>query len=517
MTDQCSAGDDGHRGVSPAGSSFGIWSDGFFMNDDGCVVQTYQVNVGGPDSDSTLVSWPRYRPELVKLCKQEHLVHDCRTVQLSRPTAYRDEGETLMSDPEEARASRKWTTEPLVNDADKLAAARLLDAEANRGSELVGSTLTVTTNEVKDRRSRTERIDRGSCCWLFCTALTPTTKADWESLCAAQNPEHDHYWALGRPREIARALATMFARQVVPHESSVDLTHPKGTDAATRHRGQTVFHGPVAYVDDPYDWVAESGSSMEHLLRPLFAKRRAYEPQREYRFVVWDEEARDGEHTILQASPALLRTTTAHDSGPVPVTRPLTTSHAPPVSPSPVVVDSTELPVTDPLTESFFDLVNDPHIQHVVSNAPADNPPSDLDEKTAVYAAVETLRQIVGKTGNTVNAAAAAWHAEPYIRRLCAAFLDPIHSIRITDDDFVVIKLSYPESSDATGRIAIGPRGIARIRTSTANKVTDSTRGKDPIEGWPILDDFEQTLENNGLPRAARHNSSPPQRSVESD
>ena len=66
--------------------------------------------------------------------------------------------------------------------------------------------------------------------------------------------------------------------------------------------------------------------------------------------------------------------------------------------------------------------------------------PADLDEKTAIYAAVETLRCIVGKVDNEPMAAAAAWHAEPYIRRLCAVFQDPIDSIRITPDNFIVIR-----------------------------------------------------------------------------
>ena len=132
-------------GRESAAGSFGVWSEGYIVDDGGCVIHTYQVNVPGPDSESPASGWPLYRPVLVKVCRQEHLIGVCETLQLSRPTKFRDAGETLMSDPEEARVSLEWTTDERLNDSAEMARARLLDKEVNRGSELVGSTMKSTT------------------------------------------------------------------------------------------------------------------------------------------------------------------------------------------------------------------------------------------------------------------------------------------------------------------------------------------------------------------------------------
>ena len=145
-------------------SGFGVWSEGHIVDDAGCVIHTYQVNVPGPAVESPVDGWPLHLPVLVKLCEREHLIDTCRTLLLSRPPSFRDAGETLISDPEEARVSQEWITEEQVNNVVEMARARLLDEEANRGSELVGSTMKTTTNKVESRRSRRDTIDRRQQC-----------------------------------------------------------------------------------------------------------------------------------------------------------------------------------------------------------------------------------------------------------------------------------------------------------------------------------------------------------------
>ena len=261
--------------VSAAGL-FGVWSEGCIVDDEGRVVHTYQVNVAGPDSKSPTRGWPLYRPVLVKVCKQEHLIGACETLRLSRPEAFRDAGETLMSDPEEARVSRKWIIDERRNDAAEMARARLLNEEASRGSELVGSTRRFTTDKVESRRTRRSTEDRGGSGWLFCTAVQPTTDDEWARLCSDLPGSHDHYWTFRSPRLFARALGTMVMDQLGPRGQALKLSHGSAGEV-TRHAGQHVFHGPVAYVEDPYGYVAESATPMEYLLRPLFVKRPEYE------------------------------------------------------------------------------------------------------------------------------------------------------------------------------------------------------------------------------------------------
>ena len=404
-----------------------------------------------------------------------------------------------MSDPDEARVSREWTIDERLNDATEMARARLLNEEANRGSELVGSTMKSTTNEVKSRRSRRSTVDRGGNGWLWCSAVQPTNDDEWGRLCSDLPAAHDHYWTLRSPRLFARALAAMFVDQIGPRGQESKLTHSSASDV-TYHKGQHVFHGPVAYVEDPYSYVAEAATPMEHLLRPLFVKRLEYEHQREYRFVVWDEGEPEEGPKLLNASPALLETTRGLASGPVPVARSTTTPRKPPPAAGPLPTP----PAPDSLLDSLFDLINDPHVNHGVRTIYAEDAPADLTEKTAIYPAVETLRRIVGMADNEPEAAAAAWHAEPYVRRLCSQFQDPIRRIRLAPDHFIVVEVKFPEESDAYGKIAVGPHGVVRHKIGRGYEFTDSTGGKIPSEGWPYLDSFEETLESYGLSK--RHN-----------
>ena len=477
---------------------FGVWSEGYIVDDEGRVVHTYQVNVPGPNSKSPTSGWPLYRPVLVKVCRQEHLIGACETLRLSRPEAFRDDGETLMSDPEEARVSLEWTIDERLNDAAEMARARLLNEEASRGSELVGSRLKFTTNKVESRRSRRSTEDRGGSGWLFCSAVQPTSDDEWRRLCSDLPAGHDYYWTFRSPRLFARALGAMVVDQLGPRGQVLKLTHESAKEV-TRHEGQHVFHGPVAYVEDPYGYVAESATPMEHLLRPLFVKRPEYEYQREYRFVVWDEGEPEEGPELLNASPALLETARGLPSGPVPVPRSAATPRTPPTAPGPLPIGSPTPP--DSLSESLFDLLNDPHVKHRVRTIHAEDTPADLQEKTVIYPAVETLRRIVGKADNEPRAAAAAWHAEPYIRRLCSQFQDPIEKIRLTPDNFIVIEVKFPEEADAYARIAVGPRGMVRHKAGMGRNFTDSTDGEPPNEGWPYLHSFDETLESYGLPR----------------
>ena len=83
-----------------------------------------------------------------------------------------------------------------------------------------------------------------------------------------------------------------------------------------------------------------------------------------------------------------------------------------------------------------------------------------LAEKLKVYASVRVLRTLVDQTDNKPEAASAAWHAETYVRRLCATFKDPIKTMRF-DGKHVLISISFPPESDQQATIAVGPWGTA--------------------------------------------------------
>ena len=100
------------------------------------------------------------------------------------------------------------------------------------------------------------------------------------------DPQYDHVTTIQSPSDFARALARMVASQLAPRGGPVTYTHAFSKQE-TIHAGQTVFHGPVAYVDEPYAYVASAADPFEVMLRSAFFKHTRFRDQREYRFVVW--------------------------------------------------------------------------------------------------------------------------------------------------------------------------------------------------------------------------------------
>lgn len=487
-------------GLQTGRRSAEVWCDGYIVHDTGSTIYTYQVNVPGPGCEPPNEGWPLYLPVLVKVCERQYLIDDCMTVQLSRPSAFRGSGESLMSDPEDAQVSRAWMIEEQQNDPTEMARAHLLDVEANRAAELIDARITTTTREITTRKSRRNVEDRGNKAWLWCSAIMPTDDDQWERLRSSLPSTHDHYWTLHNPRMFAHALGSIVVDQFGARGSETKLRHEHHAEV-THHPGQMVIHGPVVYVKDPYRYVAESATPMERLVRPMFTKRLEYEDQREYRFVVWDESEPAETVMLLNASSALLETARGLPSGPVPTVLSVPQPRTPPPSPPPLPIRTTKPRELIGDMFDILDMMDDPHIKHRVRTIDREQAPADLDEKTAIYPAVQDMRRIVGKTRNTPEAAAAAWHAEPFIRCLCATFQDPIESIRLTPDNFIVIEVKFPEGSEPYGRIAIGPRGVARYKIGKDSQYTiTSHRDSSPL-GWPILVGLEDTLSEFGLPR----------------
>ena len=69
----------------------------------------------------------------------------------------------------------------------------------------------------------------------------------------------------------------------------------EGRMFSAAHKSQRVYHGPVAYVDDPYRRLENASSELGLALLLVFLKEAAQCALREYRFLVWadDEPAED--------------------------------------------------------------------------------------------------------------------------------------------------------------------------------------------------------------------------------
>ena len=69
-----------------------------------------------------------------------------------------------------------------------------------------------------------------------------------------------------RPREFSRAFGAMVVEQAGPRAGRRAAKRGRGPDVCTAHKSQTVCHGPLAYVDDPYRRLESALSELEFAL-----------------------------------------------------------------------------------------------------------------------------------------------------------------------------------------------------------------------------------------------------------
>jgi len=143
--------------------------------------------------------------------------------------------------------------------------------------------------------------------WICCASIEPETaeeQAAWRSLLPAGR---DAVSPIRRPREFARALGAMVAEQAGPRGRIVLLRNTvEGRTFSTAHKSQTVYHGPVAYLDGRYRRLESASSALELALLLVFVKPAAHRALREYRFLVWAEDEPVEDVLDLDVSSALV-------------------------------------------------------------------------------------------------------------------------------------------------------------------------------------------------------------------
>ena len=451
---------------------------------------------------------------LVKGCLTEHAIETSQTVLISKPGRFRDLGENLIRDPGEAYASREELTYEAIDDPEHLAEARRGDQAVNRAYELAGANVRTNTTGVRTTRSKRQAFTFGRNGWIFCAAIEPTTPQEWELWRSTLQDDYDHVSYIERPREFARALATMVAEQQGPRGKPTQITHtfedcPK---LRTEHPVQVLYHGPVIYVDDVYALIQAATSKQEIMLLPLFAKATEYKDQREYRFAIFTETEPAAETVFLTASPAL----TGAMGQVVPTGGPQI------MPPAEYLEDETgeakeddvdnecddrtdqsEVNLVDLIDQvreesdglhafrqHAFDLASDPAT--VLRPNKLDPAAALLEEVAALtdtYPAVQALRSKVHEVRTAADlspqqkleAASAAWYAEQHIRSLCETFEDPISGISISPDSFVVVNVSLHERPDIGCKMAVAPSGECAMQL-TAQRRQSAVRVETP---WP--------------------------------
>ena len=481
-----------------------VFAECQMVDDNGTLIQTFAVHL----ERATNAEWPREMPAVVKGSARRDAIEHRRTIRLSKPEKYRHQGETLISDLDEGVSRHEESSEIVrVDDPADLSHAAEVDDEMNRGAAAIGSKRRVTTTSTKttDRNSTKTTHTYGKNGWIWCAAVEPENDQQWDTWLKSLGDDYDCVTTIKSPREFARQLAMTAARQIGPRGPTAAYTHPF-TKHETKHSSMSVFHGQIAYVDNPHAYVSNAPNDFERMLRAVFFKHTRYAGQREYRFAIWSATEPHEVIVDLQATPEMLsqvRTTQISGDGTLPAAQapdadeiPTTSNEATleSAASSPAEASNREEPTSLPI--------------HVVISSDASQ-----SALTARFAAVlETFRQTVLDEGTPMDLCAAAFHLEWIVMRLLLTFVDPIEGFIWTKGVFAVT-FNTPHGPDATAKMSVGPNGTAQYKITT----DDGYEEVSCKDGFLITDTLIDDLDHLGLVRCAQIISEgrvPPQPSI---
>ena len=482
-----------------------VFAETQMVEDDGTLISTYAVHL----KLATDARWPGGMPVVVKGSPRRFAVEHCRTLLLSKPESFRQQGETLISDPDEG-VTRQEVSSVSTQESDPadLSRAAEIDDEMNRGSAAIGSTRhqTISSTKTTSRSASKTTHTYGKNCWIWCAAVEPSNDEEWDSWWGSLGDDYDHVTTIASPRRFARVLASAVVGQFGPTGQGLTFTHPF-TRHQTEHSSIHVFHGPVAYVDDPHSYVSGANSEFERMLRAVFFKHTKYARQREYRFVVWSDEEPEEPRLCLQATPEILAAVRSAPLGDyISEADPddsVPNEHHPPNEPdrakgepAPADEDAAAQPPADNQADLESQAHQAQHTVHVVVS-PDDSLQGAVNARFA--AAMETFRRLALQEGNPSELTAAAFHAEWIVMRLFLVFVDPIENFDWTDG-VLAITFKPPEGLSAKALMSIGPLGTAQYKVTTEHGYEHVTC----TDGFLIADTLIDDLRTIGLTTCAQ-------------
>ena len=432
-------------------------------DDAGNSVTVWRVNARAP-ADRVSVS------TLVKCGRPEHAMRKLGTIRVSKPAHFRNYGEGLVRDPSEGAASTTVITEQRTEDPQDLREDQEFYDEVGKCAESIGESICMTARSTKTTTERGTRILFGRNCWIYSTAIEPTTGEQWDRFRESLEPEYDHVDYVHRPSQFAWSLGLMVVEQLGPQGRDQISTDSCGDEVVeTQTRGQLIVHGPVIYVGDPFRTIDSAQTDAERVLLPIFVKHHRFAGQREYRFVIWAGEEPLESVVDLKVSCAML--CSLDERPPEPAGLPPAPQATDCDSESAKSADVTEDSDRDATSKEPLEFISDWFWPGLLGSS--DNPTTPLSRTidpadyaanpraATTAAALSALRSKVAEVWGErrMKAASSAWHAEPWISHLCKRFMGPIGGISITDDDILVVSLKFPKGVDAKAKMSFGPSG----------------------------------------------------------
>ena len=175
-------------------------ADGHHVDDAGNLIACTYVDFRDPPERFPITV-------LQRASASRHAIPDCETVRISKPSCFAHHGEGLASDGEAHHATNAW---------------------------------------------------------IYCASIEPQTPARQAAWRAAIPAGSDAVSPIRRRREFARTLGAMVADQAGPRGRIVVLRSAvEGRSFRTAHKSQTVYLGPVVYLDNPVPRLEPASSELE--------------------------------------------------------------------------------------------------------------------------------------------------------------------------------------------------------------------------------------------------------------
>ena len=313
-------GQDAVDGLAPL-----ILNEGFILDHGGNMVVTFHVDFRIPKERSPIGA-------LVKYGQANHAIEHSGTIQLTRPSYFRKEGETLIHDKGEGKVIKRTVARREAPSAVQDAWIQLIGDAVEKAAEslemtVLSKNITIRDATITDTDEHTVEWGNKDF-WLYCAAMEPTSDSQSRALLESLHPGYDHESIIPSARTFAQILGRAYVEQYgAPYDAEDPMVHEVGGIFVgnTYHRKLAVFHGPAVYVDDPYAvcTLAQAGQdSMVRTIMPIFVKHKDYSDQREYRFVILHKTEHEADSKIMPASPLLLAAVGRHGDSKGPMVIP---------------------------------------------------------------------------------------------------------------------------------------------------------------------------------------------------
>ncbi len=258
-----------------------IATEGAFLTPQGNYVQTMYVDLSGQIEKDGM--------RLVKATESQYGLATASTIRLSRPGAFRDKGEVLIQDEQEGRARMSSSeTVEVPSEEPQLSAERV--SALNAGLQLSRTKMSLSGSERHTESKSSRQAATFGADWLiYCMSMRPSE--DKENAWRRSFPDsYTSFTSVYRPTQFAQGLGLGVCEHIGVRGKAEPARATFGgfRTVEEQRRSQIVVHGPMLYVDSPYQCIEQAEPGWEKLSAMIFLKSRErdYAAQMEYRFAM---------------------------------------------------------------------------------------------------------------------------------------------------------------------------------------------------------------------------------------